>query len=302
MLDWLSRQEGGRPLIAITDDRQFTSFMKSNPDSGLQKHPIAVTGVANDYPVCLVSAPWVSTDQRSAALAVQSYLRELSTKGELKRFGISPQSPQVDTNGTPTRMAPDGSATLVNHWDDFGKPSAPSFIIDNSVSMDGLRLDAVKGVVSTFIPSLRFGNVRQPVTLVTFGSQVTIHQKFSNDQVLLQQTLSLMKPLGGSAIKDAILRTVELYEDSTAPGARRPVLAIIDGKDTASQLSSEQFQLTLPALLSRKGIVLYVIGIGPADEDYGDLPKLIDSIGGLFRPSQSQDIAKELSTILPDMR
>ncbi len=302
MLDWLSRQEGGRPLIAITDDRQFSSFMKSNPDSGLQKHPISVTGVANNYPVCLVSAPWVSTDQRSAALAMQSYLQQLSTKGELKRFGISSPVHQGDPDGEPTRMAPDAAATLINHWDDFGKPTAPSFVIDNSVSMDGLRLDAVTAALSTFITSLRFGTTRQPTTLVSFGSKVVIHQKFSTDQVLLQQTLSLMKPLGGSAIRDAILRTIELYEDTTAPGSRRPILAIIDGKDTASLVTPEQFQLTTPALLSRKGVVLYVIGIAPSDEDYGELPRLIDSVGGLFRTSITPNVANELSTILPDLR
>jgi hypothetical protein len=48
--------------------------------------------------------------------------------------------------------------------------------------------------------------------------------------------------------------------------------------------------------------VLYVIGIGPSDEDYGELPRLIDSVGGLFRTSITPNVANELSTILPDLR
>ena len=307
MLEWMSRQEGGSPLLGVTTAQQYAAFMKRKPDSGLLSHPIVDRGISkNSYYACKVVAPWVSAASTPHVDAVLTYLKSKPFAHMLEQHGFS-RPPPIDVQSTPDQSSLVSLFNVaVTHWSDFAKSSSPTIVIDNSISMEGATLERIKGEVSRFIASLAVGSAvsskKPPVSIISFATKVDQLQRFTTEGISLQQSIQSMRALGGSAARDGILSAVSLFEDDTVPGMRRPVLVFVDGHDTASVATKEELLLTLPALLNRRKVILYVIGIGPVNANYGDIPEVVMAVGGLFKTVDPNKFSEQLSSIWEDLR
>ena len=102
------------------------------------------------------------------------------------------------------------------------------FVIDNSGSMtysdpEDKRLTVVENLVSDLSGDFRYG-------LVKFTSSATALQNLTNDKDLLKDKMEEMRgtAAGGTAIGDAILNTLLLFDDQSA---RKVIILLTDGED-----------------------------------------------------------------------
>ena len=307
MLEWMARQEGGSALLGVTTSQQFAAYMARKPDSGLISHQLEDRGVsAQIYLACKIVGPWVNSKTVSHVDTALSFLTSEVAQSSFSRFGFNPSHTIQSDDRTDDGSLATLLSTISNFWLDFEKPAAPTLVIDNSISMEGALLESVKSELSKFISSTSASYSRSarppPLSLITFATKAEVVTKFSTDRIELIQGINSMRALGGSAVRDAIMLAVNLFDDNAVPGMRRPVLVLVDGTDTASVTTAQQIVLTLPALLNRRKVVLYVIGIGSTSAQYGDIPEIVSSIGGLFRTADPIKLTEELSTIWEDFR
>ena len=144
-------------------------------------------------------------------------------------------------------------------------------VIDTSGSMvandvEPTRLFAAQEAVRKFIGKLP-GRFR--VGMVTFSSQARVAIPITDDRDLAKQAVENMTPFGGTAIGDAIGRSLRLLEES-APGAggsplpsgsKRPPAAIVllsDGAQNRGRL--QPIQAALQA--KRLKIPIYTVALG----------------------------------------
>ena len=165
-------------------------------------------------------------------------------------------------------------------------------VVDTSRSMlasdiEPSRLAAAKRAATTFIDRVPD---RLRVGLVTFAGDATVAAVPTHDRVLLHRTVRAIDPFassgGGTAIGDALARSVELVRDSfreadgAAPAddgtAPVTILFLSDGRQYRGILPPEAGA----AMAKEAGIPVYTVALGTDDPDEED---------GLFGFAQSPD-------------
>jgi Mg-chelatase subunit ChlD len=302
MLDWLSQQEGGEPLIALSNEQQFRNFMREYPDSSLQSHPIRSEHVASSYPLCLVAAPWVSRLEQSAAAALHRQLFLPEVRNIAKRFGFSVEDASPNASPQTERVRGDVAKVVLNSWGDLRKPAKVTVVIDTSASMAGPNLEMLARDVSLFLSSADTGVGVAPTSIITFDSSVQVIRKGITEPRELSNSLRSLKALGASSVRDGVLKGIEIAAENGTEDVRRVVLVIVDGKDTSSRTTPAAFQLAAAPIISGKRIVLYVVGVGEDQEDYSGLPALVSSVGGLWRTAKLSTLGGDLYSLWPDLK
>jgi Ca-activated chloride channel homolog len=169
------------------------------------------------------------------------------------------------------RVAPVENATVV-------------LVVDTSRSMlaDDIapsRLEAAKAAASAFLDrvpdKLRVG-------LVTFAGEATVTAVPTHDRLLLHRSVDAIDPFqsggGGTAIGDALARSVELARDSFREGTDAGAAgapARVSGVTILFLSDGRQYRGILPpeagaALAARAGIPVYTVALGtddPSDQD-----------------------------------
>ncbi len=301
LLSWLGSQEGGTPVLALSNSQQFAEFTAKNPDSGLQSREIVEVGADNNYPVCQFEASWITPDERSAARALHDFLRTDEVLQLALKRGFSPPKSAQGGSQT-TRPSGPVASFLAAHWPDIRRPIALSLVVDASVSMEGAALESLQRDFGIFCSTTDGGAARNVLSLVTFASEPTLAVPFTTDTKKVVEALNHVHGSGGSAFYDGITKAIEQFNDSTYPDYRRVIFVVTDGRDTASRTALESFQMATGQLLNRKKIILYVVGIGKDVNDYGDIPKAIKGVGGLFRSTKTSLFSTKMFTVWPELR
>jgi uncharacterized protein YegL len=289
------------PVLALSNSQQFAEFVSKNPDSGLQTREIVDVGADNNYPLCQLEAPWIAADERSAAKALHDFLRTDEVLQLAVKRGFSPPKSQQDS-GVSTRPSGLTASFLSAHWPDIRRPVALSLVMDASVSMDGAALESMRRDFGIFLSTTDGGSSRNVLSLVTFASEPSLAVPFTTDTKKITDTLNHLRAGGGSAFYDGISKAIEQFNDNTYPDHRRVIFAVTDGKDTASRGALDNFKMATGQLLNRKRIVLYVVVIGKDTEDYGDIPSVVKSVGGLFRSTTTASFSTKMFTVWPELR
>jgi Ca-activated chloride channel family protein len=162
------------------------------------------------------------------------------------------------------RVAPVENATVV-------------LVVDTSRSMLAgdiapSRLEAAKAAASAFLDRVPD---RLRVGLVTFAGETTVAAFPTHDRALLHQSVDAINPFqsgGGTAIGDALARSVELARDSflQAGGTRDPSTGAVPGVTILFLSDGRQFRGILPpaagaAMAARAGIPVYTVALGTDD-------------------------------------
>ena len=137
--------------------------------------------------------------------------------------GLRPQDLQV-REGT---VAPQASVTLAS----MVSSVALALVIDSSGSMAGQPLADAKAAVSTMVGSL--GAVDQ-VAILSFNSSVRVVQPLTSDKARALAGVGSIVAGGDTAIYDAAQSAADLLE-AADPKARRAIILLTDGLDTASR-------------------------------------------------------------------
>ena len=164
-------------------------------------------------------------------------------------------------------------------------------VVDTSRSMlsDDIapsRLEAAKAAAQAFLDRIPD---RLRVGLVTFAGEPTVAAVPTHDHTVLHDTIDAINPFqsgggGGTAIGDALARSVELARDSFRGGAV-PAGDAIPGVTILFLSDGRQFRGILPpeagaAMAARAGIPVYTVALGTDDPAGQD---------GIFGFAQSPD-------------
>jgi Ca-activated chloride channel family protein len=141
------------------------------------------------------------------------------------------------------------------------------------------RLEAAKAAASTFLDRVPD---RLRVGLVTFAGDATVAAVPTHDRVLLHQSVDAIDPFqsggGGTAIGDALARSVELARDSFRETGGLPTGGGTAGEHGVTILflsDGRQYRGILPpeagaALAKQAGIPVYTVALGTDDPDEQD--------------------------------
>jgi Ca-activated chloride channel family protein len=160
------------------------------------------------------------------------------------------------------RVAPVENATVV-------------LVVDTSRSMlsDDIapsRLEAAKAAAQVFLERVPD---RLRVGLVTFAGEPTVAAVPTHDRAMLHDTIDAIDPFqsggGGTAIGDALARSVELARDSFR-GGPAPAGGAVPGVTILFLSDGRQFRGILPpgagaAMAARAGIPVYTVALGTDD-------------------------------------
>ena len=151
-------------------------------------------------------------------------------------------------------------------------------VVDTSRSMlagdiTPSRLEAAKAAARTFLDRVPD---RLRVGLVTFAGEPTVAAVPTHDRALLHASVDAINPFqsggGGTAIGDALARSVELARESFRErgGTEAPSTGTISGVTILFLSDGRQFRGILPpeagaALAKRAGIPVYTVALGTDD-------------------------------------
>jgi len=147
------------------------------------------------------------------------------------------------------------------------EPISLGLIVDTSGSMRN-KIDRARQALRRFAD---FIHPQDEVFIEEFNVQPSLLQDFTDSRMLLSQAVSLLRPVGGTSLYDAILDGLRRVKHGQ--NQKKALVVISDGLDTASLASLNQ---TIGAA-KRSGVLIYTIGIGSGQGFGGGGPSV--SIG-----------------------
>jgi Ca-activated chloride channel family protein len=224
----------------------------------------------SDNPYCVLSADWVSPQQREAAEVYKEFLLDDEQQRiAMEVHGLRPTSPNValgplidlesgtdpaDTPGNiPTYQPIDGPTA--NALDDVfiaeKRKAIIVVLLDTSASMTGQPLDGAKAATVEFLSALKEKDPDDEVYVVPFNSQVTpltpggrLGDVVETTGELEQKVQSLFAD-GGTALYDAVCQGAVLAEQRQESHSQSDqerlagLIVLSDGADTSSEAHTE---------------------------------------------------------------
>lgn len=177
-----------------------------------------------------------------------------------------------DRNGNPvTKLGPDDFLVLENNVPqkislfsgDGYVPLAVSLLIDNSHSMDGVRIERARAAASGLIDVLRPGDL---VEVVSFNGDVNLRYPMGPDHAQAKRALNDLTAAGMTALREAML--VALNEHKRARRHRdedyREVIVLLsDGQNTTGHVTFDD----MLEEVRRSGVMVYTISLRTDEHD-----------------------------------
>jgi Ca-activated chloride channel family protein len=196
--------------------------------------------------------------------------------------------------------------------DSFQAPSQlplnVAILMDASESVK-LKLPFERDAAEDFVARVMDHRRRDQVLFATFNSDIELLQDFTDAQEPLIRAIRRVKAGGVTRLYDAVYRVIEeKMAGLQGSEARRVILVLSDGADTASERSLEE---TI-RLAQRHDVTIFGVstknfsGItsGLAEgEDDKELRRLCEETGGqLFLPSQKVELFRAFNRVAEDLR
>jgi Ca-activated chloride channel family protein len=180
-------------------------------------------------------------------------------------------------------------------------------LMDTSNSVK-LKLPFEKDAAEDFVATVTTYRRKDQVLFTTFDSDVELHQDFTDNQELLINAIRKVKAGGYTRIYDAIYRIVEEKLANLTGEARRVIVVLSDGEDTASEHSlkdaiamAQRYDVTIFGI-STKNFKGTGSGLVESSDDK-ELRRLCEETGGqIFLPSQKIELFKAFTQVAQDLR
>jgi Ca-activated chloride channel family protein len=147
----------------------------------------------------------------------------------------------------------DGELQQITQFTHERVPVALGLLLDTSDSMFGQRMRDARAAVSRFL--LELLSTDDMFFVMAFNHAPHLLTSWTSEPVAVRTALDEVRPSGGTAIYDAVLRALLLIEGR--PRDRAALLLISDGADTASDATLRD----LRAALLRTDAFIYAIAI-----------------------------------------
>ncbi len=204
---------------------------------------------------------------------------------------LSPADFTVSHDGTPVELK---SAALSE------RPASIMLAVDNSLSMQGGKMESAKDAATRFIDKL---SDQDRVGIIYFSNEVETPQPLSDDLAAAKSIVGFIEADAngtGTCLYDAVYKAVSIA--TGAPSGQRAVVLLTDGFDEMLNQAgpcSEQSIDDVIALATSETtqVPVYAIGIEPRVNN-ADLERIASETGGvsLFAPS-ADDIAALFETV-----
>ena len=147
----------------------------------------------------------------------------------------------------------DGTAVQVSQFSNERVPLGLGLLLDVSDSMFGRRIKDAESAVERFLTSLL--DPSDAFFVMAFNHEPRVLFGWKTDASGVHEALTALRPMGSTAIYDAIAAAIPLLDNR--PRERAALVLITDGTDTASDLSLHDLR---PALI-RTDAFVYAIAI-----------------------------------------
>ena len=151
----------------------------------------------------------------------------------------------------------DGVVQPITQFTKERVPVSLALALDVSDSMRGQRMTDARGALANFLDALLAPE--DEASLLGFNHETKLLGEWTTLRSGLRTKLDAIRPSGGTALFDAIAKSLPLFESRQHP--RAALLLVSDGADTASDLSPTAVKQTLV----RSDVFLYAIGIDSTD-------------------------------------
>jgi Ca-activated chloride channel family protein len=151
----------------------------------------------------------------------------------------------------------DGVAQPITQFTRERVPVSLALALDVSDSMRGQRMADARAALANFLDALLAPE--DEASLLGFNHETKLFGEWTTLRTGLRSKLEAIRPSGGTALFDAIARSLPLFESRQHP--RAALLLVSDGADTASDLTPTVVKQTLV----RSDVFLYAIGIDSTD-------------------------------------
>ena len=151
----------------------------------------------------------------------------------------------------------DGVVQPITQFTKERVPVSLALALDISDSMRGQRMADARAALANFLDALLAPE--DEASLLGFNHETRLLGEWTTLRAGLRTKLDQIRPSGGTALFDAIARSLPLFETRQHP--RAALLLVSDGADTASDLTPTVVKQTLV----RSDVFLYAIGIDSTD-------------------------------------
>jgi Ca-activated chloride channel family protein len=204
-------------------------------------------------------------------------------------------------------------ALLTVYLDQIRRPASAVFVLDNSGSMQGERLDSLKqalnqltGTDTSLTGQFSRFRTREEITLLTFSSFVDQPQTFtiddanpnSPDMQQIRDAVDAMEAGGGTAIYSALAQAYDIVQSEQASDPNRlwSIVLMTDGENNDG-ISPDTWRAEYQALPQDvQNVHTYPILFGDSSQD--EMQSIADTTGGRLFDAQSSD----LETIFKQIR
>jgi Ca-activated chloride channel homolog len=154
-------------------------------------------------------------------------------------------------------MYEDGDPQSISQFTNERVPVGLGLLLDISDSMFGRRIVDARGAVERFL--LELLQPSDAFFVMAFNHEPRMLTQWTNDPSTVRDALAAIKPWGGTAIYDAIIRAEPMLDVRTRE--RAALVVISDGADTASDASLRDVR----SALLRTDAFIYAVAIDSTD-------------------------------------
>ena len=179
-------------------------------------------------------------------------------------------------------------------------PVSMGIIVDNSGSMTSKR----SRVAAAALELVKQSNPDDEVFIVNFNDDTHFDQPLTNDVKKLQAALARMEARGGTAMRDALSKSIT-YVKKNGKKDKKVLVVITDGNDNSSDISLDQ----LIRQAQNSEVLVYSIGLlneeeaGEAKSAKKALKALADASGGLdYYPKSVSDVQEITPRVAHEIR
>ncbi len=262
----------------------------------------------SNHPYVILNAPWVTDEQRQAAVLFQDFLLADPQQRRAIELGFRPVSPSVpltapldmdhgvDIEQPKTVLAVPSAEVIVGAqalWKQVKKPVDLVVVMDTSGSMSGSKIGAARTSLGQFVDLL---DDRDRLQVILFNSEVmelTPLSELGPKRDDVKRRISGIIEGGNTSLYDAVRQAYADLERNGNPQHIRAVVVLSDGQDTSSALVLEQVLGEIGSFGEDPGnsIKLFTIGYGK-DADADVLTRMAEMTGGKYYQSSPENIQK----------
>jgi Ca-activated chloride channel family protein len=263
----------------------------------------------------LPTAPWVSAQERQAALLLIERLQQPALQRLAADQGLRPANPAVPmaritaAYGADPRAvydslrapSPEVVEAIITTWrDQVKKPSRVALVVDSSGSMQGDKLPSAQRSLQAYMAQT---GPRDVLGLIDFDSSVrepVVLRGGPADAAKAMAFVSGLSADGGTRLYDAVEAGRNWLRRTRKPGEILAVVVLTDGIDSGSSLSLQALEADLrrSGFASDDRIGVFTIGYGSSgDYDADALRRIAESNGGVFVEGTPDSILKRMEQL-----